>query len=81
MLHKFKLYINIYPKFHNYISSDYFQISNIALNNVYNNIFRLELNYNEFNKLIQQLDKNDFKEKLIVFNLLKNEQDNEKKNL
>lgn len=52
MLHKFKLYINIYPKFHNYISSDYFQISNIALNNVYNNIFRLELNYNEFNKLI-----------------------------
>ena len=52
MLHKFKLYINIYPKFHNYISSDYFQISNLALNNVYNNIFRLELNYNEFNKLI-----------------------------
>ena len=79
MINKFKLYIIIYPNFQNYHDSEYFKISNSTLNKIYKKIIKLELNYNEFNRLIEELDKKDFQEKLICFNILRNKLDRDKK--
>jgi hypothetical protein len=73
------LYTLLYPKFTNFLNANYFKYSNLTLANLYNQISRLELNFNEFERLIEQIDKIEFKEKLIAFNLLRNEPDNENK--
>ena len=76
MLNKFKLYAIIYSKFfYNYYQLDYFKSSNISLSRIYNNIYKLELNYKQFNYLIDEINKDYFKEKLMVFNCMMNQVD------
>ena len=78
MYHKFKLYTIIHPIFYkNYNKEKYFVKSNFTLNVLYNNLTKLNLSYDEFIKLIEQFNEDAFKEKLIPFNLLKNNEEEE----
>ena len=74
-INKFRLYNVMYQRFYKYNNYSYFRISYNSLTNVYNKIIGLNLSHDKFIKLIEQLDKKEFKEKLIIFNLLKNQPD------
>ena len=69
----------MYQKFSNYANLNYFKFSNSSLNNVNNRINQMNLSYDEFNKLINQMMDKNFQEKLIAFNLIKNEPEHDKR--
>ena len=76
---KFRLYINIYEKFYNHLDCSYFKKSNNSLTNIYNKLIKMDLSYEEFNKLKEQIDKDYFQEKLITFCLLQSQPDHNSK--
>ena len=73
-LNNFQLYTIIYQQFfYKYESYKYFKESNNSLNQIYKKIMGIDLSYKKFIKLIEQIDNENFQEKLTVFNFLINQ--------
>ena len=66
---KFKLYKyihSIFLKNDKSCNNNYFRQSNIAINNLYDNLIQLKINYEDALSLKDQIDEEDFKEKLKI---------------
>ena len=80
MTNKFKLYITIFQNFPNCHNIAFIKDSSKSLNNLYNKIYKMNLTHEEFIKLTEDLVKNsDFQEKIIAFNMIKNDTEEAKK--
>ena len=79
MTNKFKLYITIFQYFPDYHYLSFIKDSNKSLSNLYNKLYNKNLTNKEFIKITKNLEDNDFQEKIIAFNMLKNDTEEAKK--